>query len=206
MTSISKLILKHATCHSKSVTVIHLYVWVGQDHGAMNGGFLLGGMLKLHRCTGACVYHNDSPKCVPTLLHANTPSSRIQVLMAYPELECWTGWHWVYVGIGAVGMVVYLLGLPCGIGLILYKIQTRKLHTDHYTLLAFGALYTKYEAQSWWYEIVQVRAFVPALLCTTIPLCHCSFLLMLLCANIYLCQTLLCASTPACHGMRSCRF
>ena len=76
--------------------------------------------------------------------------------MAYPELECWTGWHWFYVGVGAVGSVVYLLGLPCGIGLVLYKIQKKKLHTDHYTLLAFGGLYTKYEAQAWWYEVIQV--------------------------------------------------
>ena len=58
---------------------------------------------------------------MPTLLHVDTPSSRLQVLMAYPELECWTGWHWVYVGVGTVGMVVYVFGLPCGIGLILYR-------------------------------------------------------------------------------------
>ena len=78
------------------------------------------------------------------------------VLKAYPELECWAGWHWVYIGVGAVGLVVYLLGLPCGIALVLHKIRTKKLHTDHHTLLAFGALYTKYEARAWWYEIIQV--------------------------------------------------
>ena len=78
------------------------------------------------------------------------------MLRAYPELTCWTEQHWFYIGLGTVGLVVYLVGLPCCIGLILYKIQTEKLHTNWKTLVAFGGLYTKYEAQAWWYEIIQI--------------------------------------------------
>ena len=54
------------------------------------------------------------------------------------------------------GLVTYLLGLPCYIGLTLHKIQAKKLHTNQAALMAFGALYTKYEAQAWWYEIIQI--------------------------------------------------
>ena len=71
------------------------------------------------------------------------PDHPKQVLKAYPEMACWTGQHWFYVSFGATGLILYLFGFPCCIGLILRWIQTNKLHTKHDVVLAFGALYTK---------------------------------------------------------------
>ena len=71
------------------------------------------------------------------------PDHPKEVLKAYPEMACWTGQHWFYVSLGATGLILYLFGLPCFIGLILRWIQTNKLHTKHDIVVAFGALYTK---------------------------------------------------------------
>ena len=78
-------------------------------------------------------------------------------LNAFPEMECWNGQHWAYVAMGGVGLVIYMLGLPLFILLILLYIRKHQLHTNRNILLAFGALYTKYEARSWWYEVIQVH-------------------------------------------------
>ena len=64
-------------------------------------------------------------------------------------------------GYGAMGLAVYLLGLPVSIYFILMYIRKNKLHTDRRTMAAFGNIYTKYEAHSWWYELIQVRVEMP---------------------------------------------
>ena len=71
-------------------------------------------------------------------------------------MECWTGDHWYYVAFGTMGLAVYLLGLPLIITYILLYIRKHMLQTDRFTMVAFGGLYTKYEAHAWWYEILQV--------------------------------------------------
>ena len=78
------------------------------------------------------------------------------VLSAYPEMTCWAGEHWTLVVIGIFGIVLYMLGLPVAIVLILKYIDRNQLHTDQSVMLAFGCLYSKYHVSAWRYEIWQV--------------------------------------------------
>ena len=80
----------------------------------------------------------------------SAPTHPQMVVTAYPEMQCWAGEHWFFVALGGIGLAVYLFGLPCGIALILHRIHSKKLHTDRDTIVAFGSLYSKYEAQAWW--------------------------------------------------------
>ena len=138
-------------------------------------------------------------------------------------MTCWTGEHWFYVCAGAVGLVIYLFGLPSGITLTLRWINTNKKHTDRNTIVAFGALYTKYacdlaqrnfvstditstavicdrkfpkahqslfhryEAQAWWYEVIQVlKRTVFAFLAVGVPFSNAS--IQCLCAEVCDCK------------------
>ena len=77
------------------------------------------------------------------------------VLRAYPEMACWVGEHWTFVAIGVLGIVLYVVGLPVAITLILNYIGRNQLHTDRNTMLAFGCMYSKYRVSAWRYEIWQ---------------------------------------------------
>ena len=81
------------------------------------------------------------------------------VLSAYPELGCWEGDHWAFVTIGVLGVLVYLVGMPLAIHVILNYVNGNEhhMHTDRKTMLAFGVLYSKYRVSAWRYEIVQER-------------------------------------------------
>ena len=78
-------------------------------------------------------------------------------MAAFPEMECWSVEHIVYMAIAVVGLLVYMFGLPVFIFFVIRHIQNRKLHNDKTWVLAVGGLYGKYEAHAVYYEIVQVR-------------------------------------------------
>ena len=93
--------------------------------------------------------------------------------------------------LGWGGIFAYLIGLPVVITIILKHVQEKKLHTKRHALIAYGALYTKYQNNSWWcastfiliarwwlvpmkgvnrYEIIQARA-IQHLRCSTAQYC-----------------------------------
>jgi hypothetical protein len=61
-----------------------------------------------------------------------------RVLAAYPGIVCDSPEHSIYFGFGVVGIMVYMVGYPLLVGLMLRRIQKKKLRTDTGAIASFG--------------------------------------------------------------------
>jgi hypothetical protein len=61
-----------------------------------------------------------------------------RVLAAYPGIVCDSPEHSIYFGFGVVGIIVYMVGYPLLVGLMLWRIQKKKLRTDTGSIASFG--------------------------------------------------------------------
>jgi hypothetical protein len=61
-----------------------------------------------------------------------------RVLAAYPGIVCDSPEHSIYFGFGVVGIIVYMVGYPLLVGLLLWRIQKKKLRTDTGSIASLG--------------------------------------------------------------------
>ena len=61
-----------------------------------------------------------------------------RVLDVYPSIICGTLQHTVYMALGCVGTICYLVGFPVLVGACILHMHRRRLHTDQNWVAMFG--------------------------------------------------------------------
>ena len=69
------------------------------------------------------------------------------VLVVYPSMVCYSTQHNMYMALGTLGVVVYMVGFPVGVGAALSYMHYRGLHTDSDFIEVLGWIYGPFEAK-----------------------------------------------------------
>ena len=79
-----------------------------------------------------------------------------QFLEADWSVECFVGEHATMAGVGALGFVLYIVGIPVAMVLVLLRVRNAlhdPAHPNHlHVMYTFGGLYAQYEPKFWWFE------------------------------------------------------
>jgi len=82
-----------------------------------------------------------------------------QYLYSDLGIECWTGLHWWYVGIGVISLLIYVVGVPCYTYYSLLIRHDSLFDEDHYdyysTRRQYGGVFAAYEADYWYWEVIE---------------------------------------------------
>ncbi len=73
----------------------------------------------------------------------------LQVLRAYPDIECYSELHHQIMAVGGVGLVVYVLGFPLAVLFSLYRIGSKQHHSVPSRLRKYGLVYDRYETHAY---------------------------------------------------------
>ena len=73
----------------------------------------------------------------------------LQVLRAYPDIECYSPLHYQIMAVGGVGLFVYVLGFPLAVLFSLYRIGSKQHHSVPSRLRKYGLVYDRYETHAY---------------------------------------------------------
>jgi hypothetical protein len=78
------------------------------------------------------------------------------VLQAYPGMQCNTTQHLWYYACGVIGIVVYTIGFPLGLGVVLVYMHLHGRRTDELYLKTVGWVYEPFEAHVFFYGVLTI--------------------------------------------------
>jgi len=99
------------------------------------------------------IYHTLALKSLEIFFCKSFPDGS-SYLVAAPYVPCWERAHYGYIAIGSVGLVVYTLGVPLALYLLLEYARAHDLFNDVRFSARFGWLYRRYSKDWYNWELV----------------------------------------------------